>query len=72
MDKHAELKAGIGASTYLMLDDYGKRYADFLLEQDAMPAELIYLLEQWVELPDYDPWTVNSCLRYVAVQFGYN
>lgn len=72
MNENMELRVGIDFATYDILDDDGKRYARFLLEKEAMPAELIYVLERWVELPDYDPWTVNQCLRHVALQFGWD
>ena len=67
----AELKPGVPMSVYGVMTFAANRYINYLLDNDAMPAELSYLLEAWVEDAEYNCAVAERSLRYVALQFGY-
>ena len=46
-----ELENSVPMFVYNEMTADGKRYIDFLLDADAMPAELSYLLEAWTQSP---------------------
>jgi len=67
----AELKPGVPMWVYGEMTFAAKRYINYLLDNDAMPVELSYLLEAWVEDVEYNCAVAERSLRYVALQFGY-
>ena len=67
----AELKPGVPMWVYGEMTFAAKRYINYLLDNDAMPVELSYLLEAWVEDAEYNCAVAERSLRYVALQFGY-
>jgi len=67
----AELKDEVPMWVYSEMTFVARRYIDYLLDNDAMPVELSYLLEAWVEDVEYNCAVAERSLRYVALQFGY-
>lgn len=48
----------------------GAKLALWLLNNDAMPAEVNFMLESWTSSEEYDPAVCERALEYVARQFG--
>lgn len=61
----------IGSAIANKLTDRGLLIATWLLLNDAMPAEVTFMLEALTSDPGYDAATCERALGYVALQFGY-